>query len=566
MRIIKFYYFLSVLFIISCPPKVVEESPRQPDDIPLIKTAIEVYEEAPLYAFNLIKSIQDMQYQNLKSSLILKIYLQQREYNKALCLLDSVLSGSDSLNFNLIKIHPYEINRVLIKKGLWERLLEFTDDTLLKGIAAYNLERYEQALKFLNLQKEPNDYRLLYLARIYEKMNKLDSALNTLLSIDSISTYLSDEYENILFRLLVNLNDPYIIQTRRGRLRNEELKDYLLLKSYELKKDIKEMYKKSWELIKKNPGSMGARYAINLVKPKTRLEYKLIGKVYYLKGDLENAMKNFKKSGFDSDIYYYLGKMYYDRGNREQAVRYLSRSRRADAYYYRGLIYEAQGNIRKAAEVYDSLVLLYQKSKLANRGLRRKAFLLEEIGDTNNAIKTFIGLNEKNTDLRAGLLLFSSRRFAEALDIFAKQQDPGFIYWQMRTKNILGQSIDSLKNYLSLRFPYSYYSLIREGNPVVMDTIPMEKWLKQFGDSIISFDSDDSLHLKKAIRYFEIGEFNYGYLELKSIKNKSYFDLFYLGKICYEYGADWAAIKFALELKKNLEENQSIRIFPEEFL
>ncbi len=566
MRPIKYLPFLFVLHILSCPPGGIQEPSPKADDLLLIKTAIKVYEDSPVYAFDLVKSIQAPQYQDLKNGLMFKIYLHQREYHRALGLLDSLLSERGSLNSGIIAIHPCEVTLTLIKNGRWERLLAFTDDTLLKGIAAYNLKDYHLALKFLSVQGEPNDYRLLYLTRTYERINNLEDALKTILSIDSISPYLTEEYENLLFNLLLKLTDPDLIERGSKRLKNEELKDCLLLKIYELQRDIPNLYKKSWELIKKKAESIGARYAVGLVKPRTALEYKLIGKVYYLKGDLENARENFKKAGFDRDVYYYLGRMYYERGEREMALRYLSHSRRADAYYYRGLIYEDQGDVRRAIKIYDSIALLYKNSKFASKGLRRRAFILEEIGDTNNAIKAFIRLNEKNTFLRAGLLLLKAGRPAEAVDIFSKHQDPGFIYWQMRTRNGLGQSADSLKNHLFLHFPYSYYSLIREGNPVVLDTMPMGDWLRQFGDSTVSFDREDSLHLKRAIRYFEIGEFNYGFREVKTIKEKSYFDLFYLSRLCSRYGADWAAIKFSLELKKNLEDNQKVRIFPKEFL
>uniref|UniRef100_A0A7C4XEH5 Tetratricopeptide repeat protein n=1 Tax=candidate division WOR-3 bacterium TaxID=2052148 RepID=A0A7C4XEH5_UNCW3 len=563
MRFIRLTLFAFGLFSVSCPPAGLQKPVLVPDFI-ILKKAQETFEENPLYAYNLLKNVYSPEYQAAKNRLLIKIYINQREYVRALELLDSIsLSEKDSTGIDL---SLDEISLILLKTASWEKLFRLSNDTLLKGISAYQLGWFDQAVNLFSNEKEPRDYRLLYLTKTYQKLKDQENALKTLLSIDSISPYLFEEYQNLLFSILINLKNLEIMKRERLRLKNESLKEYLLLKIYELENQKIKMRSKAWELVKNYPGSIGARYALSLIKPKTKLEHKLIGRVYFLQGDFENAIKNFKNAQFDDDVYYYLGKIYYDRGDTEKAVRYFSHSHRADACYYRGLIYENRGYPGRAIAIYDSLVKLHPKTKYITSALRRKGFLLEELGDTLGAVKTFVQLKEKNTDFRAALQLFRLGRLTEAVEILKKYDGPDFIYWQIRLKERLGESADSLRNYLHHRFPFSYYALIREENPVIIDTISMENWFRRLGDTTLTLNRNDSLHLKRAIRYFELGETSYALCELQSIETKTFFNLVYLSKLCASYGADRGSIRFSLELKERLEKKMDDRIYPVEFL
>lgn len=560
MKRIHTLLFLLVFLIISCPPQRVQEPGQLPESI-LIKKAREVYHHHPLLAYDLLKNIEEEKYQLEKNLILFEIYYDQREYKRAETLLDSLFVYKTDFNSHLAK----KVNMVLLKNNSWEKSFKFTNDPFIKGISAYHLSRYEEALNlFLSSNKEPPDYRILYIAKTLKNMGKRDEALKFLLTTDSISPYLTMEYQNILSELLLNTNDPEFIKKELPRIKNEELSDYLWLKIYELKKDLKSLNRKAWNLIKKSPKSIGARYALSIIKPKTKTEYKFLGRAYYLLGNFESALKYLNKATHDDEVEYYLGKIYYDKGSMGLALKYLIGSNLAPAYYYRARIYENQGDYKMAIELYDSLIHLYSASKYATNARRRMAFLYEDIGDTLMAIKTFLGIREKNTDLRAGIRLFRRGSLSEAVEIFKKYNEPEFIYWQIKTKERLGENTDSLNNYLVKNYPLSYYTLIRNNAPLLFDTTSVITWLSNFGDTAISFDYNDTLHLNKALRYFEIDEVSYALSELGMIEDNSLLDLFHLSTICEENGADWAAIRYCLKIKSKIE--KSTQIYPIGFL
>jgi tetratricopeptide (TPR) repeat protein len=247
-------------------------------------------------------------------------------------------------------------------------------------------------------------------------------------------------------------------------------------------------------------------------------------------------------------------------------LNYFHRSTRAEAYYYRALIYENRQEYRSAMRNYDSLINQYKDSKFAIRALKRKAFLMEDIGDTLGAVATFVRVKEKASNFRAGFQLFRIGKLEKALEIFSSYKEPDFIYWQIRTKERLGESTDILKDYLSREFPLSYYTLVKNKGHIPWDTTSIDNWLRQFNDTTATFDQKDSVHIKKAIRYFSIGEKNYAFTELQAIEDKSFADLIFLSKLCTENGYDYGAIKFCLELKKRFENVSDSKIYPLGFL
>lgn len=558
-----FVFFLT-LAVISCPSpgtkEIIIETIPEAD---LIYEADRTARDKPIYAYHLLKRVTGPQYKSEKIKILLKIYIDQREYERGVSLLDSIKS---EINFDNDKVIKNFARIIFLKQKRWDEILNLTEDPLLKGIALYNLQRYQEAIDYFSQINELKDYKLLFLTKCYYNLNDLENGLRTALEIDSVSPYFSLDYQNLLFDLLLSSAEIPVIKKEMQRLKDPVSRKFLLLKIYERQNDRKNFRTLAFDLIKNYPSSAGAKYCITVIKPKTASEYKLFVKVAYLHKDYALAIKFFKNAIKDEEVYYYLGKIYYDQQEYNTALKYFSKSHRAEVYYYRGIIYESRQDFRLAIAIYDSLIELHKNSKYAVRGLKRKAFLLEDIGDTLGAVETFVKVKEKNTNFRAGFQLFRIGQLNRALEIFSNYSDPDFIYWQIKIKERLGGTIDSLKEYLFRNYPLSYYTLVKSQGEIIIDTTSLDNWLRQFGDTIISFDNEDSVHLNKAIRYFNFDENNYALAELELIEDKSFMDLIYLSKLCAENGFDYGAIKFCLQLKKRCENNNDSRNYPVEFL
>jgi len=542
--------FLLIFLIISCPRPNLQKIP-EPD---YLKEAEVCYRDDPVYAYNILKNnVTNPAHTNERVRIMVKIYLDQREYERAAQLLDS-LNWAINLNQNEAEI-------ILLKTKRWQKLIEITKDYLLKGVACYQLSQYQNAIEFLVTPSSPNDYRMLYLAKAYRELNDFENGLKIFMEIDSLSPYLFKEYQNLLFNLLSNIEDLNIIEKAMSKLRDPALKDYILIRLYEKKKDRKNLNTTAWQLIKNHPETEAAFYALKVVKPKTKLEHKLFGKVYYYHNDYDLAIKHLRKSLFDDDVNFYFGNIYYNREQYSKALRYFALSKRAAAYYYRGRIYESLEKFHEAILMYDSLQVKHRGSSYVNRGLKRKAFLLEDLGDTLKAVETFLNIGERNTKFRAVMQLYRVGKLEKAIEILKNVKAPEFIYWQARINERLGQPVDSLKNYLATEYPLSYYSLVINNSDIVFDTTSIENWLKQLGDTILSLSYADSLHLAVAIRYFNLSEFDYATQELNMIDTTNPQKLLYLSRLCAQYGADLQSIIYSLKLK-NLTEEKNLKVMP----
>lgn len=558
------WFVFLVLIVISCPsPGTKEIILERIPETELLIEAERTAKQRPLYAFELLKKINKPQYRIDKLKILLDIYLNQREYARASVLLDSLQDGLNIKDDSLLK---RLCSRVFLEQKNWQKILELAYDPILKGIALYNLQRYNEAIEYLSQNTELKDYCLIYLSRCYYKLNDFQNALNVALEIDSVSPALSYEYQNLLFDLVLNSKDISGVKKELSKIKDSAARKFLLLKIYERENDKINFKKIAFDLIKNNPSSPGAKYCITVLKPKNKDEYKLFGKVAFIHNDYQLATKFLSRGVKDSDINYYLGKISYDQQQYNNALSYFRRSNRAEAYYYRALIYENRQDYRSAMIIYDSLINRYKDSKFATRALKRKAFLMEDIGDTLGAVATFVRVREKPADFRAGFQLLRMGKLDKALEIFSNYKEPDFIYWQIKIKERLGESVDSLRDYLTKNYPLSYYTLIKNRSNLAIDTTSIENWLRQFGDTIITFDQEDSIRIKRAMRYFSLGEKKYAFAEIEAIEDKSFSDLIYLSKLCDENGYDYGAIKLCLELKKRFENKSDSKIYPLEFL
>lgn len=530
---------LLIVFVMSCPRPGIIKIPA-PD---YLKEAKSHYQENPLYAHALLKdSVISLEHMQEKALILSRIYIDQREYERAAEILDSVAWA--------VKLTPYENDIILLKTKRWAKLAQTTQDSLLQGIAYYQLSENERAIAILTKPFKPDDYRLMYLAKAYHKLDNFENAFGVLTSIDSISPYLLNDFQNILFKLFLNIEDIRTVQKELPKLDKPSLQEFVMLKIHEKQNDMQNKHKTAWSLITKYPASGGALYATDLVKPKTKSQHKSFGIVFYHHQRYDKALEHFAKAITDNATNYYTGRIYYNRGNYSLSLKYLGRSNWSAAYYYRGRIYENLSKYKRAIAVYDSLQTINKNSNYAKRALKRKAFLYEDIGDTLSAVKTFLAINDKNTRLRAAMQLYKMGELVKADSILKTSTEPEFVYWRIRIKERLDQSTQDLKTYLADAHPLSYYNLVRNGSNLIFDTLSLDEWMHNFEDSITSFTYEDSQHIATAVRYFKLNEMTYGMKELDMIEEKSPRDLLHLSRLCAQYGADRYSILFSLRVKK----------------
>jgi soluble lytic murein transglycosylase-like protein len=550
----KYLILVAIFLVISCPRPTINEYP-EPE---YIKEATRIYRKNPLRAYHILQDmVSHAKYANERDRLLTRIYLDQREYDRAVVLLDST-------NWK-IPLSTFERNIVLIRTSDWMRIATTSEDDLLKGIAYYKLEMFDQAIEYLSKDNQPEDYRLIYLARTDVKMEDYNNALWAIFRINAISDYLFDEYQDVLFSILLELPDLEVVQAELNKLKDPALRTYIVLRVHEKKKDRKRLSASAWKLITEYPRSPGACHALDYVKPNTKQENKAYGRVLYYNNEYTKALKYLQRGVLDDTTRYYIGRIYYDRESYSKALQNFAVCSWSAAYYYRGRIYERLNENERAISVYDTLAALREGSDYAVRGLKRKAFLLEDIGDTLNAVATFLRINERNTKLRAAMQLYKIGDLRKALQVLEHHDAPEFIYWQIKIRERLAEPVESLQQYLPSKFPLSYYTLGRYGHTTFLDTLSMNVWLNQFGDTTLSFSHADSICIKNAIRLFSLGEQEYAIAELKTIEANSSLDLIYLSRLCAQYGADAQSIRYCFTVKSRAEE-RNIYTLPRELL
>jgi soluble lytic murein transglycosylase-like protein len=550
----KYLALVTVLFVISCPRPTIKEFP----ELEYLREATRIYQAKPLQAHSiLVDRVHHPRYTIERTKLLLKIYLDQREYGRAAELLDS-------MDWK-ISVSPIEKNKVLIRTQDWTRITTESEDSLLVGIAYYKQGMYDEAIVHLSLDTQPEDYRLIHLAKAYLETEDYENALRALFLLHSISDYLFDEYQNVLYNILLELPDLDIVQTQIKNLKDPALSTYIMLRVHEKKKNKAKMLSTAWTLINDYPKSPGAYQALDYVKPKTKQENKAYGRVLYYNDDHSRALKYLRRGTLDDAAYYYIGRIYYAKKANQRALKNFAACSWSAAYYYRGRIYERINDNTRAISVYDTLAGLRTGSEYAVRGLKRKAFLLEDIGDTLNAVETFLRIKERNTELRAAMQLYRIGDLQKSLQVLEKHDAPEFVYWQIRIRERLGEPAESLHQYLPSRYPLSYYTLGRYNHTAFVDTLSMNAWLYQIGDTLSSLTRADSTHIRNAVRLFSLGEYDYAVAELKMIETNNPGDLMYLSRLCAQYGADAQSIRYCFAVKSRAAE-RNIYTLPREFL
>jgi len=554
IKYMKYVMFLATLLVISCPRPTVSQIP----EIEYFREAASLHKENPIQAYHLLQdSVLSARYSDERNLLLLQIYMDQREYTRAARLLDS-------LDWT-IPVAPVQRDLILLKTNRWRELAMRTDSDLIRGIAFLNLDSLDKAIASLSIDSPPEDYRLIKLAKAYMNKENYEDALTALFRIKAIRDYLFEEYQEILFGILLALPDLDKVEAGLKQLKDPALREYVRLRMYEKKKARQELTSTSWKLINNHPRSPGAYYALGFVSPKTKNEYKAYGRVLYYNNEYVKALKYLKRGVMHDTTQYYLGRIYYNMSEDEKALQYFEQCSWPSAYYYRGRIYEKRGENDRAIGIYDSLHQLRKGSEYAVRGQKRKAFLLEEIGDTLNAVETFLGIDERNTKFRAAMQILRVGHLRRGLQILEDHHEPEFMYWRIRTLERLNEPAESLRQCLPMIFPLSYYTLVHYDHNAFLDTLPLNTWMGQFGDTLITFTHEDSLHIKNAMDFFSLNENDYADAELKMVKADNPQDLVFLSRLCAENGADKQSIRYALKVKRPAAERNILKL-PRELL
>ena len=107
--------------------------------------------------------------------------------------------------------------------------------------------------------------------------------------INSISDYLFDSYQEILFNILLELPNLTVVQTEIKSLKDPALRAYVQLRVYEKMRNKKRQTSTAWDLITNYPKSPGAHYALKFVTPKNKAENKAYGRVLYYNNEYNKS-------------------------------------------------------------------------------------------------------------------------------------------------------------------------------------------------------------------------------------------------------------------------------------
>src|SRR4030042_1894099 len=170
---------LLTLLIISCPRPELQVI-TTPD---YLHEARRLAAENPLAACLLLQETEiDEDFKLERANILVQIYLNQREFQKAALLLDSI-------NWR-VDIKPYDRHIIMIRAGRYAELAEKSGDSLLKGIANLRSGNFAEAINLLSMPTMLDEYRRINLAKAYEGLNDHITAFSILAAIDSVPNYL----------------------------------------------------------------------------------------------------------------------------------------------------------------------------------------------------------------------------------------------------------------------------------------------------------------------------------------------------------------------------------------
>jgi len=495
-----------------------------------------------------------------RTSLLVKLYLDQREYPKATALIESLK----------LAMSPDSMAALYALSGKYERAAQLTNDHLLKGIFFVRAESYDSAIKSLAVGKHHlEDHRLFYLGKALYNKNRLREAEQHLLLVKTIPPYFEQSYYELLARCLVQSGQAARAGEVVAQIKDDALRTYLEAKLAELGGDALAAEKLYWQTIERFPGSGSAASALDFVKPKLGSQFRALADVYYQRGNHKKALSYLNRAGKAAGASYLRGMIYYSMNMFDSASFYLHFSKSPKAYYWLGRIFETLNQDDQAIAAYDTSLARTSEGSLRRRVLLRKGHLLEEHASYAQACSTFLAIalqypGERRRNLfRSGLLCYRAGQVTKAKEFFGQDTAPEFLYWHMRMNDRLGLKNDSLKSELFARYPLSYYTMIKEKASQFYDTIPINQWLAKIGDTVPTFTPAESVMLNRAVFFLAHGEREIGFRELRMIKTANPANLYYLARLAQDYGLDHEAIRLGFALRKLAERAGVIKIAKE---
>ncbi len=492
-----------------------------------------------------------------RASLLVRLYLDQREYPKATALIESLK----------LAVSPDSLAALYALSGDYERAARLTKDHLIKGIFFVRAESYDSAINSLGAGKHQlENHRLFYLGKALYNKNRLREAEYHLLLAKTIPPYLEQGHYELLARCLVQSGQAARAGEVVAQIKDDALRTYLEAKLAELGGDAVAAEKLYWQAIERFPGSGSAFSALGFVKPKLPGQFKALADVYYQRGNHKKALSYLNRAGKTAGTSYLRGMIYYGMNMFDSAAFYLHRSKSPKAYYWLGRIFETLNQDDQAIAAYDTSLARTTEGSLRRRVLLRKGHLLEEHASYAQACSTFLAIalqypSERRRNLfRSGLLCYRSGQVTKAKEFFAQDTAAEFIYWHMRMNDRLGLKNDSLKNELLARYPLSYYTMIKEKTTKFYDTIPINHWLAKIGDTVPNFTPAESVVLNRAVFFLAHGERETGLRELRMIKTPNPANLLYLARMAQDYGLDHEAIRLGFALRKLAERAGVVKV------
>ncbi len=539
---------LSLLLLTSSDCKKVIQFTKPNRD--KIEFASAIYKTKPFTALATLETIEDTLLTKEKSQLLFKIYLDQREYKKALELIENTRLPVPDESLAVI----YALN------NQHDKAAQLITEPLIKGIFFVRSKNYDAAIQILSESYgDYEDYRLFFLAKAQYNKNRWNEAKNSLLRVSAEPPNLEEEYYELLARCLIKTGQTSQAEQLVEEIENPALRLYLVAKMFDQGGQLKTARQQYWHLIKRFPGSEYAYLVLDRIRPATSSEFGALAQLFYLRGNYKKALAYLNSAKRDEAHYYLRGMIFYSSGSTDSALNYLSKTRNLKSYYWRGRIYEKQGQDSLAIVMYDSLTTKFPTSSYRRRALRRKGHLLEENYLLEQACSTYATIavqfpQEKSRNLfRSGLLCYRLGQVSQAREIFRQDSASEFIYWQMRMNERLGQGTESLKVELTNRFPISYYTMIKEKEIRFYDSLQINSWLTRFADTLPRFPASDSQALNRAKFFFRYGELELAANELKLIKIKTPANIYYLAHLCQQYGLDYEAIRLGHALRRSAE-------------
>lgn len=440
---------------------------------------------------------------------------------------------------------------VYFRAGEFERILGIADASpLLRAEAASRLGLEDSAqVLYAEAERLLGEVARGRRAEVYAALGNKDSALVLLKKLK----YPSETQKRLLVNLLFEKKAYRDLPEAIARLASESERQQELVRLYGEVGDNTKKRRAQMRLIRAAPGSWGAREAASEMVPKDAEETFALAKVY-AGTDAEKALRMYEEAeakgysrsscrweraqllyrlkrydearwlleGMTSDeARFLLAKVETDRGRTDEAMAILadiarsseSAADRQEAWERQATILQRQKRNREAAE-------------LAARGAR-------ELGDNQLAHRALVLWLAEGDTANARKAMSNGLPLDPDVSVF-------FRIW------LCPDSADALLSNLSIRDPFSYYTLSVYGKLLPMSDL--ETWFVQLGDTSRALSARDSILEYQAFALAEAGFPDEASRKLRGVNNPSLPVLYSWAKMFSDLGEDNLGIYWVEQL------------------